>query len=110
MLKKLLLAITAILIATANSPAAKADSAMEFEAGEVLVVNPPTTFSAEISGQGYTVLETVILDGMGMELKRLEIPASMSVSGAIESLHQQFPDLEVNANYIVELTTDKLAH
>lgn len=116
MFKKVIFAILPFLLFSVVPNAAMADSdssqdhEFDYELGEVVVLDPPKTFTAEVCDQGYSILETITLEGLNIELKRLGIPDRMDVSAAIESLHDQYPDLEVEANYIVLPSDDLTSH
>jgi len=70
-----------------------------FEKGEVIVINPPKSFTSGIRSLGYRVIETVKISGLEMVVQRLRIPAGYSVPKAIRQLRGRFPGVEVDANH-----------
>ncbi len=70
-----------------------------FEKGEVIVINPPASFTSGIRSMGYQVIETVKISGLNMVVQRLRIPAGYSVPKAIRQLRGRFPGVEVDANH-----------
>ena len=70
-----------------------------FEKGEVIVINPPDSFTSGIRSMGYQVIETVKISGLDMVVQRLRIPAGYSVPKAIRQLRGRFPGVEIDANH-----------
>ncbi|MBT6241086.1 MAG: S8 family serine peptidase [Rhodospirillaceae bacterium] len=72
----------------------------QFERGEVLVLDPPNTFSSEIRMLDFKVVETLDIDEYGMKVMRVRIPSSMNVPTATRILLSRFPNLLIDPNYI----------
>ena len=70
-----------------------------FEKGEVIVINPPDSFTSGIRSMGYRVIETVKISGLDIVVQRLRIPAGYSVPKAIRQLRGRFPGVEIDANH-----------
>jgi len=96
-----------------DSPAAKRkmkgrpnglDPDDDFEAGEVLVANPPRNFDRRVQELGFGVIERVRMPDIGFEFWRLETPEGMSVRDAIKRLGQKFPGLTIDANHRFDLS------
>jgi len=75
------------------------DPANQFEAGEVLVLNPPRGFSSQVGSMGFRVLENLNIRELGIEIYRLQTPTAMSVPEAIKTLRGRFTNLQVDANH-----------
>jgi hypothetical protein len=111
MFRAIVLVLSSIFILMTGSSLVRADSEIprygengevaEFEQGEILVVNPSKTFSEDVIGQGFTVIESLKLEGLKMELQRLRIPDSMTVPFAIKILSARYPNLEIEANQVI---------
>ena len=70
-----------------------------FEKGELIVINPPRSFSSGIRSMGYQVIETVRISGLKMVVQRLRVPPGVSVPKAIKQLRGRFPGVEIDANH-----------
>ncbi len=75
------------------------DPENSYEEGEVIVINPPKRFTSGIGSLGYSVIETVRVDKLGLVIQRLRIPAKVSVPDAIRQLRSRFPGVEIDANH-----------
>ncbi|MEK9723079.1 MAG: hypothetical protein VW405_06285 [Rhodospirillaceae bacterium] len=58
------------------------DPISAFEPGELVVLNAPADFTAVVGSMGYQVIETVRLDGLGLNALRVRIPRGQSVPDA----------------------------
>ncbi len=74
-----------------------------FEPGEVIVLNPPKRFGADIGALGFTVLEKVSFSGLSASVFRLGIPPGKTVRASLKSLSGRFPGLVADANHNYEL-------
>ncbi len=74
----------------------------EFEAGEVLVANPPDRFAVSIGSMGFSVIERVHLTELDISVLRLSLPAGMNVKQARKTLRAKFPGLNIDANHYFE--------
>lgn len=72
----------------------------QFERGEVLVLDPPYSFSTVIHMLDFKVLEILNFDEYGMKVVRLRIPSGMNVPTATRKLLSRFPNLLIDPNYI----------
>jgi len=79
----------------------------DFEAGEILIANPPRNFDKRISEMGFSVLERVQMEDIGFDVWRLKTPAGMSVKDAIKVLGRKFPGLTIDANHRFDLSAGK---
>jgi subtilisin family serine protease len=70
-----------------------------FEKGELIVINPPKSFTSGIRSMGYQVIETVKMDELKITVQRLRIPAGVSVPKAIRQLRSRYPGVEIDANH-----------
>lgn len=75
----------------------------DFEAGELLALDPPQTFAAGIRARGYAVAEIVSLNSLSLSLYRLRIPAGSSVDAARRELTGAYPGLTIDANHRYEV-------
>ncbi len=75
------------------------DPETNYEEGEVIVINPPRTFTADVRRLGYSVIETVRMTNLGLVILRLRIPAKISVPEALRQLRTRFPGVEADANH-----------
>jgi len=69
-----------------------------FEAGEVVLADPPHGFEDKIRPQGFRVTEHVRLSKLGLSLVRVATPSGMSVPDAIRVLARELPGVTVDAN------------
>jgi len=79
----------------------------DFEAGEVLVANPPRNFDKRVGELGFSVIERVHMKDVGLDVWRLKTPDGMSVKDAIRTLGQKFPGLTIDANHRFDLSAGK---
>lgn len=70
-----------------------------YEKGELIVIDPPKRFTSGIRSLGYRVIETVNITGLKMVVKRLRVPAGVSVPKAIRQLRGRFPGVQIDANH-----------
>jgi subtilisin family serine protease len=70
-----------------------------YEKGELIVINPPKSFSSGIRSLGYRVIETVEISGLKIVVQRLSVPAGVSVPKAIRQLRSRYPGVEIDANH-----------
>ncbi|NQU57741.1 MAG: S8 family serine peptidase [Rhodospirillales bacterium] len=80
----------------------------QFEQGEVLVLDPPDTFSSDIRMLGFKIVETLKIESLDMEVTRLRIPSSTNVPTAIRILLSRFPNLLIDPNYIYKPDGDNI--
>ena len=73
-----------------------------YEDGELLVVNPPPRFQGPARRLGFTVIETVQLPQLSLEVFRLRTPEGLSVPQAITLLRRRFPGSVIDANHIYQ--------
>jgi subtilisin family serine protease len=78
------------------------DPSNQFEAAEVVVLNPPKNFIAGVSASGYKVLESERLDGLGFSMIRLRIPRGKTVPQAVRELSGKYPGAIIDANHQFE--------
>ena len=71
----------------------------QYEAGEVIVADPPPAFATSIGSLGFAVLETFRLNNIGTSVYRLRIPVGMSVDEARRRLAVQYPGISLDANH-----------
>lgn len=71
----------------------------DFEAGELVVLDPPQNFAAAVRARGYNVVEVVSLNALSLSLYRLRIPPGSTVEAARRDLAAAFPGLTVDANH-----------
>lgn len=71
----------------------------QFEPGELVVTDPPQNFASGAGSMGFKIVEVVRLDGIGMVIYRLEIPAGMSVPAARQALSARYPGATIDANH-----------
>jgi len=70
-----------------------------YEEGEVVVVNPPKNF-LEVAGQlGFSVLERVNLDQVGLMIFRMGTPPGKTVPESRALLARRMPGLNMDANH-----------
>jgi len=81
----------------------------QFEQGEVLVLDPPNEFSSDIRMLGFKIVETLIIDSLGMEVTRIRTPPGMTVPAAIQKLLGRFPNLLIDPNFIYKPSGDSVA-
>ncbi len=74
-----------------------------FEPGEVIALDPPKRFEADIGALGFTVLEKVSLSGLPAAVFRLRVPPGKTVRTALSLLSGRFPGLTADANHNYEL-------
>ena len=86
------------------------DPINQFQPGELVVLNPPSGFTDQVSGLGYRILESSNLDGLGVTAFRLRIPRGMNVPEAQRDLAQRFPTAVVDANHNFEAQARKVEH
>lgn len=96
--------VAILMTAAADSLAFESD--LPFVKGEILVVNPSTTFSAYVQKQGFNIIENLKMEELDMEVSRLSIPANMNVPTAIQMLSERYPDMDIGANQVFNVTTD----
>ncbi len=73
-----------------------------FEDGELLVADPPRTFIDTVGQLGFSVIERISLDGLGVVLYRLRVPTGTSVPAAQKILLGRFPGLTLDAHHHFE--------
>lgn len=83
------------------------DPDKSFEAGEVVVVDPPTGFADAARRIGYLVSERIDLDELGMTMFRVNIPSGVSVPEAGRRLAAQFPGLVIDANHQMDPSQER---
>lgn len=71
----------------------------DFEAGQLVVLDPPEGFADAVRGMGFTVLEVVDLSDLSTRLYRLRVPPGRSVGEGRIALAGAFPGLIVDANH-----------
>lgn len=86
------------------------DPVNKFEAGELVVANAPADFASIAAGMGYRVLETVILDGLGITVLRVAVPRATSVPAARQALAARFPGAVIDANHEFESQARQVMH
>jgi len=72
------------------------------EPNQLVVADPPRGFAAAARQMGFSVIETVRLDQLGMEIVRLGIPRGSTVSAARQQLVARFPGLFVDSHQIYQ--------
>ncbi|HJO96919.1 MAG TPA: S8 family serine peptidase, partial [Rhodospirillales bacterium] len=70
----------------------------QFEEGELLVVDPPSTFESSARQMGFTIVERVSLGELAMNLYRVRIPAGTTTLQARQTLAGRFPGLTIDVN------------
>ncbi len=75
------------------------DPSNQFEAGEIVVLNPPKSFRSRVSGDGYKVMEIENLGALGFAMMRLKVPPGKSVPGAVQELSRKYPGVIIDANH-----------
>ncbi len=66
--------------------------------GEVVVVAPSGKLLGALQSDGYTVLERVTLETMGLTVVRLRTPPGVTVEQALQAIGAKFPGLVIGAN------------
>jgi hypothetical protein len=86
---------------SASSPVAPETTdpdADAFEPGEVLIVDPPSGFLRAMARDGYTLIERIRLDALGMSVVRLRTPADVTVEQALATIRAKYPSVVSGAN------------
>jgi len=68
------------------------------EPNELLVADPPRGFAVEAQQMGFSVIEVVRLEQLGMDVVRLSIPGGSAVPDARQQLLARFPGLLVDSH------------
>ena len=71
----------------------------DFEAGELVVLDPPQNFAAAVRARGYNVVEVVSLNALSLSLYRLRVPPGVTVDASRRDLAAAFPGLTIDANH-----------
>lgn len=74
-----------------------------YEAGEIVVVDPPDNFEDVARGLGFSVTERVRLGSLAIELYRVRIPPGASEPEARQTLAARFPGLTIDFNHQFEV-------
>jgi len=72
------------------------------EPRQLLVADPPRGFAAIVLPMGFTVVEVVRLEQLGMEVFRVDIPNGTTVPAARQQLTARFPGLLVDSHQIYQ--------
>lgn len=72
------------------------------EPDELLVADPPRDFAVVASQMGFSVVEVVRLEQLGMEVMRLAVPTGTAVPTARQQLTARFPGLLVDVHQIYQ--------
>lgn len=72
------------------------------EPNQLLVADPPRGFAALVLQMGFSVVEVVRLEQLGMEVFRLDIPNGTTVPAARQQLTARFPGLLVDSHQIYQ--------
>ncbi|NKB54895.1 MAG: S8 family serine peptidase [Alphaproteobacteria bacterium] len=68
------------------------------EPGEVVVINPPANFIRTIRGEGYTVIERLNLETLGLAIVRLRTPSDMNAIEGVRAIKARYPAVTVDVN------------
>lgn len=72
------------------------------EPNQLLVADPPRGFAAVVGQMGFSVVEVVRLEQLGMEILRLNIPGGSTVPAARQQLAARFPGLLIDSHQIYQ--------
>ncbi len=78
-----------------------------YEAGELIVVDPPDDFDDVARTLGFSVTERVRLGSLAIELYRIRIPPGASEPEARQTLAARFPGLTIDFNHQFEMQAPK---
>ena len=78
-----------------------------YEAGELVVVDPPDDFDGIARKLGFSVTERVRLGSLAIELYRIRIPPGASEPEARQTLAALFPGLNIDVNHQFEMQAPK---
>lgn len=79
--------------------ASDAPATERFEAGELLVVDPPAGFEAAVAELGFTVDQRIRLEALGFDVLRLRLSGDLGAAAAGRLLAARFPGLVFDTNY-----------
>jgi len=68
------------------------------EPGEIIVFGPTASFERTMRADGYTVLERITLETLGLTAMRLRVPPNLSAEDAARAVEARFPSLSVGVN------------
>lgn len=68
------------------------------EPGEITVFGPTASFERTMRADGYTLLERITLETLGLTAMRLRAPPNVSAEGAARAIETRFPSLSVGVN------------
>ena len=68
------------------------------EPGEIIVFNPPSGFTRAMRDNGYTVLERIVLETLGLTALRYRTPSGVSASEAVRAVETRYPSIAVGVN------------
>lgn len=68
------------------------------EPGEILVLDPPAGFERAMRADGYTVLERISLQALGLTVLRLGTPPGIDADAALQAVQARYPSLSVAPN------------
>ncbi len=80
---------------------------LRFEAGQIIVSDPPKGFETRARQLGFSVLDKVTLRTLSVEVYRMRVPRGTSVPAAVTRLRRQFPGLSVDANHLLDPSAGK---
>ena len=72
------------------------------EPNQLIVADPPRGFAAIVGQMGFSVVEVVRLEQLGMEIFRLDIPSGSTVPAARQQLAARFPGLLVDSHQLYQ--------
>lgn len=68
------------------------------EPGEVIIVDPPAGFVRAMRNDGYSLIERLTLERLGITLVRLRTPSNINALEAIRAINDRYPSLIVDVN------------
>lgn len=82
------------------------DPDKEMQANELLVINPPASFTDTIRRLNYSLIERFTFQGLGFGVARVRIPAGMSLSQARAQLATEMPGVVIDYNHRYDASQD----
>lgn len=75
------------------------------EPGELLVLDPPSGFEQAMRADGYTVLERISLQSLGLTVLRLRTPPGIGTDAALQAVQARYPSLVIALNERFEVNS-----
>ena len=75
------------------------DPDKEFQANELLVINPPANFNDVVRKLNFVVIERFTFQGLGFGVARLRVPPGMPLAQARSVLGAEMPGVRIDVNH-----------